>query len=74
MKLTSLIAAAFASLALSSDRFFGKMAREADSGSKRYLRHGTHVWYKHSTKKTTTAARLKREAKKRANIRARSPK
>lgn len=74
MKLTSMIAAALASLAASSKYYLSKMGREGAPRLNFYLRHGTHVWYKHSTKKTTTAARLKREAKKRGNIRARSPK
>ena len=41
---------------------------------KKYLKHGAHVAYRWPSRKTTSAAQLKRAAKKRANIRARSRK
>lgn len=40
----------------------------------RWNKHGTHVTYRWPSRKTTTAAQLKRAAKKRASVRARSKK
>lgn len=73
LSLTSLLLGGLASLAAASRRFI-----EKDSSlvgvEKTYLRHGAHVHYRYRNRKTTTAAALKRAAKKRANMRARSKK
>ena len=46
----------------------------ARCGEKKYFKHGEHVAFRHPSRKTVSAAQLKRAAKKRANIRARSKK
>lgn len=49
-------------------------AAQIQWGDKKYLKHGTCVAYRWPSRKTTTAAQLKRAAKKRASVRARSKK
>ena len=68
-KLTSLIINAMSAMVAAAQIRWDKQWED-----KKYLKHGAHVAYRWSSRKTTTAAQLKRAAKKRANIRARSKK
>lgn len=68
-KLTSLIINAISAM-VAAARIRWNTQRE----DKKYLKHGAHVAYRWPSRKTTTAAQLKRAAKKRANLRARSKK
>lgn len=68
-KLTSLIINAMSAMVAAAQIRWSEQRED-----KKYLKHGTHVIYRWPSRKTTTAAQLKRAAKKRANIRARSKK
>lgn len=67
--LSSMIVAAMSAMVAAAERRF--MVRYE---KKQFLEHGAHVTYRWPSHKTTTAAQLKRAAKKRANARARSKK
>lgn len=67
--LSSMIIAAMSAMVTAAERRFAVRYEE-----KQYLKHGAHVVYRWPSRKTTTAAQLKRAAKKRANVRARSKK
>lgn len=68
-KLTSLIINAMSAMVAAAQIRWNKQRED-----KKYLKHGAHVIYRWPSRKTTTAAQLKRAAKKRANVRARSGK
>lgn len=68
-KLTSLIINAMSAMVAAAQIQWDKRWED-----KKYLKHGAHVVYRWPSRKTTTAAQLKRAAKKRANVRARSKK
>ena len=68
-KLTCLITNAMSAMAAAAQIRWDKQWED-----KKYLKHGAHVAYRRPSRKTTTAAQLKRAAKKRANARARSKK
>ena len=68
-KLTSLIINAMSAMVAAAQIRWNKQCKD-----KKYLKHGAHVAYRWPSRNTTTAAQLKRAAKKRANIRARSKK
>ncbi len=68
-KLTSLIVTTMAAMVAAAEQRFAMRY-----GKKKYLKHGEHVAFRHPSRKTVSAAQLKRAAKKRANIRARSKK
>lgn len=68
-KLTAMIISAMSAMAAASQARWDKQWAD-----KKYLKHGAHVAYRWPSRKTTTAAQLKRAAKKRANVRARSKK
>lgn len=67
-KLTSLIINAMSAMVAAPIRW------NTQWEDKKYLKHGTYVAYRWPSRKTTTAAQLKRAAKKLANVRARSKK
>ena len=68
-KLTSLIINAMSAMVAAAQIQWSKQWED-----KKYLKRGAHVTYRWPSRKTTTAAQLKRAAKKRANVRARSKK
>ena len=67
--LSSMIIAAMSAMVAAAERRLSVRYEK-----KQFLEHGAHVAYRWPSRKTTTAAQLKRAAKKRANIRARSKK
>ena len=68
-KLSHMIVTAMAAMVAAAKQRFAVRYEE-----KKYLKHGAHVTHRWPSRKTTTAAQLKRAAKKRANVRARSKK
>lgn len=67
--LSSMIVAAMSAMVAAAERRF-----TARYEKKQFLEHGARITYRWPSRKTTTAAQLKRAAKKRANVRARSKK